>query len=296
MRCGIVAFIMLTCAATASAQGGARVATTRLSIHPSLSSQMALPQPHVSPDDVIARLMSFDRDRDGRVTITELSERMQSLVARGDKSGDGALDASELRTLATSPPFVEQALRNLSGGYGFTDTVGQSSRSHVENSIDDLRLAVNSGHEAKRIAVAYVEEFEGSAAAHMRSALAPLVSTESLPALERDLKILARQASAMVQVRFLSASNSQMVLSRHQLSLEQMRIAEAAAEAFQAEQKFDASRQAALVARLSGVLSEEESDNLRAALARRPLARPAGVAAGIQRVSGEGLTIMPVVR
>ena len=46
---------------------------------------------------VVDRLMSFDRDRDGVITAAELSERMQGLVARGDRSGDGALDAYEIR-------------------------------------------------------------------------------------------------------------------------------------------------------------------------------------------------------
>src|SRR5688572_12818856 len=74
--------------------------------------QQAL-QARLSADDVLARVMSFDRDRDGKVATGELSERMQNLVGRGDRSGDGALDESEIRLLATSQQF---AARALSGG------------------------------------------------------------------------------------------------------------------------------------------------------------------------------------
>ena len=59
------------------------------------------PASAVSTDDVVARLMTFDRDRDGKVTSVELSERMHSLITQGDQSGDGALDLSEVRAVKT---------------------------------------------------------------------------------------------------------------------------------------------------------------------------------------------------
>ena len=286
MRYGFATLLVLiSSVSVASAQGGF------------ISLQTSTPQAHLSADDVIARVMSFDRDRDGRIAAGELSERMQALVARGDSSGDGALDVSELRTLAASQQFVGRAQHGLSG-YGFGDT-GQSSRNHIENSIDDLRLSPNAREEAKRIAVAYVSEFEGAADVNLRSALAPLISADKLPAFERDIKALARLSNQSLQmIRFTATafdSLPKMVLNRHQLSPEQMKVAEAAIETFRAEQQLDGARRSELVYRLRGLLTAEEGDNLSAAIARRPLVKSAGVA-GIQRVSAEGFTITPVVR
>ena len=52
-----------------------------------------------SPHAVIERLMSFDGNADHRISRDELPERMQGLVARGDKNADAALDADEIRAL-----------------------------------------------------------------------------------------------------------------------------------------------------------------------------------------------------
>ena len=51
-----------------------------------VSSRLRSGGSEVSPEQVVARLMSFDSNRDGRVAIDELSERMQGLVARGDRN------------------------------------------------------------------------------------------------------------------------------------------------------------------------------------------------------------------
>ena len=52
-----------------------------------------------SPQPVIERLMSFDGNTDHRISRDELPERMQGLVARGDKNADAALDSDEIRSL-----------------------------------------------------------------------------------------------------------------------------------------------------------------------------------------------------
>lgn len=48
---------------------------------------------------VIERLLSFDVNADARVSSDELPERMQGLVARGDKNADAALDSAEVLAL-----------------------------------------------------------------------------------------------------------------------------------------------------------------------------------------------------
>lgn len=64
--------------------------------------------PMSSPDAVIERLASFDANRDHRISRDELPERMQALVARGDRNADAALDSEEIRSLVTAPASSER--------------------------------------------------------------------------------------------------------------------------------------------------------------------------------------------
>jgi hypothetical protein len=169
-------------------------------------------QAGASVDDVVARMMQFDRNSDFKLAIDELPERMKVLVVRGDRSEDLMLDIGEIRRLTGLRPqvFFPSDTQRVAI-YGFGDVFGTlSSRTHIENSIDDLRLAPQTADEAKRIAFAQVEEFERSAGS--------------------DGGRLTDE------------------------------------------------RRARLIARLGDVLTEEERDDLNAALARRPLVkRPAGI-------------------
>jgi hypothetical protein len=54
----------------------------------------------ISTDDLVERLMSYDKNGDGKITKDELPERMHSLIEQGDRNGDGALDRDEIRRLA----------------------------------------------------------------------------------------------------------------------------------------------------------------------------------------------------
>ena len=71
---------------------------------------------------MIERLMSFDGNADHRISRDELPERMQGLVARGDKNADAALDSDEIRALVNAassgahPRFLSlPAIRGLAG-------------------------------------------------------------------------------------------------------------------------------------------------------------------------------------
>lgn len=55
-----------------------------------------------SPQAVIDRLASFDANKDHRIIRDELPERMQGLIARGDKNADAALDAEEIRAVVNA--------------------------------------------------------------------------------------------------------------------------------------------------------------------------------------------------
>jgi hypothetical protein len=59
-------------------------------------------RPVTSPAVMIKRLESFDLNADGRVSHDELPERMQRLVALGDKNADALLDSDEIRALVNA--------------------------------------------------------------------------------------------------------------------------------------------------------------------------------------------------
>jgi hypothetical protein len=59
--------------------------------------------PPISVDDIVGRIMAFDKNKDGKVTRDELPERMHGLIVRGDTNKDGALDRDEIRKLASTP-------------------------------------------------------------------------------------------------------------------------------------------------------------------------------------------------
>lgn len=52
--------------------------------------------------DVTERLMSFDSNKDHLVSRDELPERMQGLIARGDRNADAALDLVEMGPLVNT--------------------------------------------------------------------------------------------------------------------------------------------------------------------------------------------------
>jgi hypothetical protein len=51
-------------------------------------------------EDVVERIMAFDKNKDGMVTRDELPERMHHLIALGDTNKDGGLDRDEIKKLA----------------------------------------------------------------------------------------------------------------------------------------------------------------------------------------------------
>lgn len=85
--------VMLVGAAADAAQAPARLRAAVLVEMP------PRPPPARSPDAVIQRLVWFDANRDRRISRDELPDRMQELVARGDRNADAALDSTEIRAL-----------------------------------------------------------------------------------------------------------------------------------------------------------------------------------------------------
>ena len=119
-------------------------------------------------DDIVERIMAFDKNKDGKVTNDELPERMHHLIALGDTNKDGALDRDEIKKLAT-------ALATAPGGFGpvgpgpggpggFAISVagpapgGPGPRpDRVEEVVDDLKLSGQKKDQAVAAAKAHQE-------------------------------------------------------------------------------------------------------------------------------------------
>lgn len=99
-RTVVTAGAMLLTIGAAAAQVPAAVRSAMLVPEPP-----PLPLPPASPtpsDPVTERLMSFDGNADHRISRHELPERMQGLIARGDRDADAALDSTEIRSLVNA--------------------------------------------------------------------------------------------------------------------------------------------------------------------------------------------------
>jgi hypothetical protein len=85
------------------------------------------PPSHIPVEDIVERVMAFDKNKDGKVTRDELPERMHHLIALGDTNKDGALDRDEIRKLVTTlppPPGGFGGRAKGFGGFGTFSRVG----------------------------------------------------------------------------------------------------------------------------------------------------------------------------
>jgi len=57
-----------------------------------------------TPDDMVAMLMAFDKNADGKLTKAEVPERMQGMFDRVDTNHDGVLTADEIKAAAAAQP------------------------------------------------------------------------------------------------------------------------------------------------------------------------------------------------
>lgn len=275
-RISIVLLTLICFTTIASAQNPVSV---NLALPPGGGS--ALVATTLSANDVIARLMFFDRDRDGKVAVSELPERMHGLVARGDVSGDGTLDNAEIAKLASTPPAQDARAVLASGGYTFGDQVGLSSRAHVEGVIEDLRLPSARREQALDAARWFMDALETDATADLLNELKPLLTTEQMTAFKAGL---ARGGPALRQFTFVSLppngapgpvmqSGLEVRVAGLSIPPAQRLKATAAIERFKSRIRPGDEERAALIESMKGILSDEERDNFRAALERRPLVK-----------------------
>jgi hypothetical protein len=296
----LLAFVLVM---PAHAQFMSQSAATGTAVHP------------LAVDDVLARVLAFDRDGDGSVAKAELIERMQPLVSRGDVDGNGALDAGEIRALARAPRKALQVQGIHSGTYGFADEEELSSRSHIENTLDDLRLDGATRHRARTVAFQYVDALEKTATADLLTDLQGLLTTEQLTdasaTVERQLRGRTG-GNAVVRhevIHFEHAVNGAKVTTRasvffashlgglegriasYQLPSPKAEQARAAALRFKTRLRLGPGERSQLVAALKDALDDEERDNFAAAIARRPVVQSA---AGFV-VAGHDIRALPRV-
>ena len=91
----------------------------------------------ITSDDVVARLLSFNRNGDGRIEKGELANRMRRLVDDGDADGDRALNRGEIVRLTEAAQNRDRVLIR----YGFGEEIELSFRTRVEGALEDLALS-----------------------------------------------------------------------------------------------------------------------------------------------------------
>jgi len=251
------------------------------------------------PEIVVARLMTFDRDNDGRIVKSELPERMQNLLA-ADTSGDQALDRTEILALASpAPAFAAAAttapgFRGGGGGYTFGDQVSLSTRAHVEGALDDLRLPPVTHQNALAIVRPFMTRLEADATTVLVKELEGLMSPGQLGSfkvmLERRMTgqgtpaVFRTNGTKVNFVRF--GPDLAQMIEAFALPVDHTKAALAAFDGFKERIRPAAADRAALVGELKDVLSDEERENFDAALQRRPLIKANGLAGVVSGVVG----------
>ena len=110
----------------------------------------------LSVDQIVDRIMSFDKNKDGKITKDELPERMQYLIEKGDTNKDGALDKDEVKALATK--LQTEGIAGLGGFPGFGGGRGFGPGGGAERALNDLNLSDQKKKDAAEALVKAHEE------------------------------------------------------------------------------------------------------------------------------------------
>ena len=250
------------------------------------------PEPQATPDSVVARLMTFDRNHDGLVARAELPERMLGLLTRGDVSKDGALDATEVRRLAVAPapPVVARGLQP--GQYGFGEDTGFDTRLHIDGAIEDLRLASATRDQALAIGRTFADKANEQAKTDLLATMEGLLTPEQLvqvrAVLDRRVRtvqfnehsgdVLVRPADVnelhnLVATRIIAGPDLTRVVQTFNLTPEEKKAALVAVEQFKSRKTLSDADRTALLHELRALLDDQQRDDLRAALERRPIVK-----------------------
>jgi Ca2+-binding EF-hand superfamily protein len=134
----------------------------------------------ITADQIVEHIMSYDKNSDGKITIDELPERMQHLIALGDVNKDGTLDKDEIRKLATTLESFAGLTGNNpgkgppAGAKGFPGKggagKGKGAAAEVQRTLDELNVSGSARDKADRAIRAHqdkVRRFEELARAEL---------------------------------------------------------------------------------------------------------------------------------
>jgi cytochrome c peroxidase len=233
-------------------------------------------------DDVIARIVGFDRNADGRIDRDELPERMRDIVARGDRNGSASLDRDEVRVLVSS---------DFAAGLGFGITradlpivlnLRPAPEATVEALLGDLGLDALR-RDAALVAIASDREEASNAGAasveRFRNEVQALLEAKQLFALtsilERQLRGPVRLVPERDSVRVvLLTAEVDRAMSAWSLPPAVRAAVGQAAAAHRQRVSVLAADPAALLRRLEPILTASELGDLAAAIKRH---RPASL-------------------
>lgn len=97
-----------------------------------------------SADELVATLMAFDKNTDGKLSKDELPERLQAMFDRADTNKDGVLTASEIRASAQS------STQSASAGMGRGKREGRGGpegRGRGPGGVDPIFSALDTNHD-----------------------------------------------------------------------------------------------------------------------------------------------------
>ena len=245
-------------------------------------------RPTALPDDVVARLMSFDRNNDGKIEKAELAERMYTVMDRGDANRDGCLDRSELQTLAHAKPAAPVVRGFGHGSYVVGPNAEVSSRLHLEGAIDDLRLEAARKATALGIVTTFSQALDTNAQAELLDVLKEILTPEQLTTFTRTLEQERRMGAQRVVsfvtspdqpakiVRFGSLALSERSVATFKLGPEANGRAIEALKQYRSRLRPNETDRVELGRQLASVLTDEESQDFLAAIARQPVAEAGG--------------------
>ena len=242
-------------------------------------------RPTARPDDVVARLMSFDRNNNGTIEKDELAERMYTVMDRGDANGDGCLDRNELMKLATAKPATTAVRGFGHGSYMIGPDTEVSSRPHLEGALDDLRLAAARKAPALAIVTTFSQTLDTNAQAElvdvMKAILTPEQQARFTTALEQERRPAAQRAETstdqpMKAVKVGAIATSEFTVATFRLAPEVNGRAMAALKQYRSRLRPNEADRVELGRQLASVLTKEESEDFLAAIARQPVAAAEG--------------------
>lgn len=257
--------------------------------------------------DVIARVLSFDADRDGKVTKGELNERMQHLLAAGDSNRDGALDASEIGAIVTGPNPGDRSAFATTGPVvaNRPAVIPRFSARRpplplgIEGVLSDLKLPV----ERREAAFAAAAQHNAAVAEATRRSVQRLMDElrELLtPEQHAALNAVARQTGTSFQIganRVIFSSPRERSIEQwvegFQLAAEAKTRVDAAVKAHSERVLAILSDDSGLKSRLQGVLTAEELADFTAAFNRQGPSAIVGGPSFVGTVGGVTIALPP---